>query len=175
MQHSNRPLAKVFFHFKTCGPTCQLMIALLLHHVLRTSYGSYWYLHDQVFVRTLTACSRPVLACSSCARTPREEEEETCWPSEGKTQWNINWNDKISKMDGFEYFESLMKHFLWFYSPTTYPWDEETSPKFFFHELLSGDEIRCHVRDKNCHVRDGQSKYPQFHQQIHASVIGFNP
>ena len=98
--------------------------------------------------------------------------------------YNNNNNDRgvvcnkitqISKMDGFEYFEPPMKYFLWFYTPITYPWDEETVPKIIFQKLWSGDEICCHVRDKNCHVRDGLSKYLQFNQQIQASVIVFNP
>ena len=38
---------------------------------------------------------------------------------------------QISKIDGFEYFDSPIKYFLSFYSPIIYPWDEETVPNFF--------------------------------------------
>ena len=39
---------------------------------------------------------------------------------------------QISKIDGFEYFDSPIKYFLSFFSPITCPWDEETTPKIFF-------------------------------------------
>ena len=65
---------------------------------------------------------------------------------------------QISKIDGFEYFESPRKYFFKLYCSMTYLWDEETSPEKIFPKLLSGDEIRCHVRDDCCHVRDGLGK-----------------